>query len=64
MTFRDLLGNDFTRLDVVISFLALLELIKGNFIKVVQSNIFEDITMKKLKEVSEMKEFALRNLEL
>jgi len=64
LTFRDLLGNDFTRLDVVISFLALLELIKGNFIKVVQSNIFEDITMKKLKEVSEMKDFALRNLEL
>jgi len=64
LTFRDLLGKDFTRMDVVISFLALLELIKGNFIKVVQSNMFEDITMKKIKEVSEMKDFALRNLEL
>jgi len=51
-------------MDVVISFLALLELIKGNFIKVVQSNMFEDITMKKIKEVSEMKDFALRNLEI
>jgi len=64
LTFRDLLGNDFTRLDVVISFLALLELIKGNFIKVVQSNMFEDIKMRRIKEVSEMQEFALRNLEL
>jgi segregation and condensation protein A len=64
LTFRDLLGKDFTRLDVVISFLALLELIKGNFIKVVQYKMFDDITMKKIKEVSEMKDFALRNLEL
>ena len=64
LTFRDLLGKEFSRLDVVISFLALLELIKGNFIKVVQSNMFDDITMKKIKDESEMKKFALRNLEL
>ena len=64
LTFRDLLGNDFSRIDVVISFLALLELIKGNFIKVVQTNLFEDIKMERIKEVSEMRDFALRNLEL
>ncbi len=64
LNFRDLLGKEYSRLDVVISFLALLELIKGNFIKVVQYDLFDDITMKIVKEVSEMQEFALRNLEL
>ncbi len=64
ITFRELLGKEYSRLDVVISFLALLELIKGNFIEVVQTKIFEDITLKKIKKDSEMREFALRNLEL
>ncbi len=62
--FEDLLGDTFSRLDVVISFLALLELIKGNFIKVVQDGNFNRIIMIKKKEVSEMQEFALMNLEL
>ncbi|MCJ7716818.1 MAG: segregation/condensation protein A [Anaerolineales bacterium] len=64
ITFRELLGKEYSRLDIVISFLALLELIKGNFIEVIQTEIFDDITMKKIKEDSEMREFALRNLEL
>ncbi len=64
LTFRELLGKEYSRMDVVISFLALLELIKGNFIMVIQSSLFEDIKMKRVKEISEMKEFALRNLEL
>jgi len=64
ITFRELLGKEYSRLDIVISFLALLELIKGNFIEVVQTKIFDDITVKKLKEDSEMREFAFRNLEL
>jgi len=59
-----LLGKEYSRIDIVISFLALLELIKGNFIEVVQTKIFDDITLKKIKEDSEMREFALRNLEL
>ena len=64
ITFRELLGKEYSRIDIVISFLALLELIKGNFIEVVQTKIFDDITMKKIKEDSEMRDFALRNLEL
>ena len=64
LTFKELLGVNFSRLDVVISFLALLELIKGKFIQVAQENIFEDIKMIRIKEVSEMRDFALRNLEL
>jgi len=64
ITFRELLGEEYSRLDIVISFLALLELIKGDFITFVQISIFDDIRMVKLKEVSEMEDFALRNLEL
>ena len=64
LTFRELLGQRYSRLDVVISFLALLELIKGSFIKVVQNDVFDEIRMIRVKEVSEMREFALKNLEL
>ena len=64
LTFRELLGEKYSRLDIVISFLALLELIKGDFITFVQESIFDDIRMVKVKEVSEMEDFALRNLEL
>jgi segregation and condensation protein A len=64
LSFREVLGEDFNRLDVVITFLAILELIKGNFVKVVQDGIFTDIQILKMKEVNEMKDFALKNLEL
>mgnify|MGYP001261913998 FL=1 len=64
LTFEDLLGDPTSRLDVVISFLALLELIKGNFVKVVQEGNFNRIVMIKMKEEVEMREFALKNLEL
>lgn len=64
LTFRELLGETYSRMDIVISFLALMELIKGDFILVAQEGIFNDIKMVRVKEVSEMKEFALRNLEM
>jgi segregation and condensation protein A len=64
LKFEDLLGDNYSRLDVVISFLAILELIKGNYIKVVQEGIFNEIWMIKQREVDEMREFALKNLEL
>jgi segregation and condensation protein A len=64
LPFEDLLGETYSRLDVVISFLALLELIKGNYIKVVQDGIFNQIMMVRVKEVSEMREFGLKNLEM
>lgn len=64
LTFREMLGENFSRLEVVISFLALLELIKGNFITVAQERIFDDIIMVRIKDISEMQEFALKNLEL
>ncbi len=64
LTFRELLGDNYSRLDIVISFLALLELIKGDFIQFFQESIFDDIKMVKVKDASEMKDFALKNLEL
>ncbi len=64
LSFSDFLGPVYSRLDVVISFLALLELIKGNFVKVIQIELFYDIKMKKIKSEVEMYEFGLRNLEL
>lgn len=64
LTFEDLLGETYSRLDVVISFLALLELVKGSYIKVVQDGIFNEIQMVRIKEAEEMRDFGLRNLEL
>jgi len=64
LSFEDLLGENYSRLDVVISFLALLELIKGSYIRVIQDGIFNQIRMVRIKDVAEMKEFALKNLEL
>ena len=64
LSFREILGEQFDRLDVVISFLAILELIKGNFVRVVQDGIFTDIQILREKEIDEMKDFALKNLEL
>jgi segregation and condensation protein A len=62
--FFELFEDQYTRIDVVISFLALLELIKGRFVDVYQENIFENIIIKKIKEPVEMRDFALENLEL
>jgi segregation and condensation protein A len=44
-TFRHLLGDRRTRLDIVVTFLAMLELVKLHFIKAKQERIFGDITI-------------------
>jgi segregation and condensation protein A len=44
-SFRTLLGNNRTRLDVVMTFLAMLELIKRHFVKARQENLFGDIAL-------------------
>jgi segregation and condensation protein A len=64
LTFREIIGKNYSRLDIVISFLAILELIKGHFVEVLQEKIFEDIKLKRIKEVDKMREYALKNLEL
>ena len=42
-SFKDLLLTQKTKMQVVVSFLAILELMKVGFIKVVQEDIFDDI---------------------
>ena len=64
ITFSEFLGDSFSKLDIVISFLALLELIKGKFVEVVQDMIFDEIKIVALKESSEMKLYGLENREL
>jgi segregation and condensation protein A len=64
LTFKDMLGEQYSRFDVVISFLALLELIKGDFIRVVQEGMFNEIVIIRNKDIAEMREYALKNLEL
>jgi segregation and condensation protein A len=44
-SFRTLLGNNRTRMDVVVTFLAMLELIKRHFVKARQENLFGDIAL-------------------
>lgn len=46
LTFSDMLGKDKRRVDVVVSFLALLELVKQHVVHVAQQTHFGDITIK------------------
>jgi len=45
ISFRKLLGNGRSRLDVVVTFLAMLELVKRRFVKAQQDSLFGDITL-------------------
>ena len=47
-TFRDIVGSGRSKVDTVISFLALLELVKQRVVNVVQGNSFEDIEIKRV----------------
>lgn len=44
-SFRELLGNQYTKLDIVITFLALLELVKRYRVQVTQETLFSDINI-------------------
>lgn len=48
MTFRDLVSGGRSKVDIVVSFLALLELVKQQSIHAIQSGPFEDIEMKRV----------------
>ncbi len=48
MTFKDIIGNGRSKVDIVVSFLALLELVKQRSIHVIQSNPFADIEVKRV----------------
>lgn len=48
--FGSLLNNSFDRLEIVVTFLAMLELMKGGKIKVIQESILDDIYIEKVGE--------------
>ncbi|NQV89995.1 segregation/condensation protein A [Candidatus Uhrbacteria bacterium] len=48
MTFRQIASGGKSKVDVVVSFLALLELVKQRVVHVVQSNVFDEIEIKRV----------------
>ncbi len=48
MTFKDMIGNGRSKVDIVVSFLALLELVKQRSVQTIQSNPFSDIEVKRV----------------
>ncbi len=58
-SFRDLIGQKPTRLEVVVTFLALLELVKRYRVAARQARLFEDIEIERMEEWSEDEEFEL-----
>ncbi len=59
MTFRDLVSPKTSKIDVVVTFLAILELIKRHIIQVKQENLFADIELELLQEWIPPEEFDL-----
>ncbi len=49
MTFSDVVKGSKTKVDVVVSFLALLELVKQNVVTTIQGDVFSDIDIKHIK---------------
>jgi segregation and condensation protein A len=58
-TFRGLLGEKPTRLEIVVTFLALLELVKRYRVLAQQESLFSDIAIQPLDEFREGEEFDL-----
>ncbi len=52
-TFRSVLANEKNRIDIVVTFLAMLELIKRRYIAVQQTSLFGDISMEKSDDFGE-----------
>lgn len=50
-TFLSMFDDVHTRMQVIVTFLALLELMKSGYLKIVQKNIFEDIIIERCKGV-------------
>jgi segregation and condensation protein A len=59
VTFHKLLGEHRTRLDIVVTFLALLELIKRHLVTAHQEGLFGDIELEAVNNWNENEEFDL-----
>ena len=64
VTFQELLGEKYSRIDIVITFLAVLELIKGKYIRVIQQGLFNDISLKRRSNNTEIDTKIIKELEL
>ena len=62
-SFRSLLGEGFTRVDVVVTFLALLELVRRFRIRAVQDEMFSDIQVETTEDWDDSEEFELDFIE-
>jgi segregation and condensation protein A len=58
-SFFRLLGDHYSRIDVVVLFLAVLELIKRQIIEASQANVFDDITLEPIVDIIPFEEFDL-----
>jgi segregation and condensation protein A len=59
VTFQKLLGEDRSRLDIVVTFLALLELVKRHLVIARQEGLFGEIELEAVNEWNENEEFEL-----
>jgi len=59
VSFSSILEEKPTRLEMVVTFLALLELVKQNVILTKQDGLFSEITLEPLGDVSENREYDL-----
>jgi len=64
ITFQEILGEKYSRIDIVITFLAVLELIKGKYIRVIQQGLFDDISLKRRDKNTEIDTKIIKELEL
>ncbi|MBS1249424.1 MAG: Segregation and condensation protein A [Chloroflexi bacterium] len=63
ITFTEILGQTYNRAEVVVSFLAVLELIKRRYVEVRQDALFEDINLELSDDWDEYKEKEFAKLE-
>ncbi|MEA2008578.1 MAG: segregation/condensation protein A [Chloroflexota bacterium] len=63
ITFSQILGPKYTRIEVIVSFLATLELIKRRYIKVQQNALFDDIELELTRDWNASMEREFANLE-
>ena len=59
VSFNSIFDNEPSRLEMVVTFLALLELVKQNMIVTKQDGLFSEITFESVGEVSETQEYDL-----
>jgi segregation and condensation protein A len=63
ITFKSILGQTYNRIDVVVTFLAMLELVKRHVVETRQEDVFAEIELEPIQEVNEADDYSLEFLE-